>query len=476
MKRRAARLYIDGGWIDGFDVAEIRSPYDGAVVGRHHRAGREQVSAAISSAERAFHEHRGDPSSARSGALAAMAAIVERRSEEFAQTICGEAGKPIRFARLEVERSLHTLRWSAEEAKRIGGEVIPLDVVPVGHGHLGIARRFPVGPVLAITPFNFPLNLVCHKVGPAIAAGCSVILRPASQTPLSSLLLAEVAAEAGLAAGLLNVVPCPVQHVEAILEDERIKLVTFTGSPPVGWALKQRAYRRKVVLELGGNAAVVFDRGYDLLAQIPKIAVSAYAHAGQSCISVQRIFVPREEEERFAETMAAHVRDSVTFGDPSREETVAGPLIRSEEADRVMSWIAEARERGATIVVGGRRSHNIIEPTLLRHVDPELRIASEEVFGPVAVLDGYGTFDEALEKVNDSRFGLQAGLFTNDLAHAFRALQDLEVGAVLVNETPTWRVDHMPYGGVKESGFGREGVRCAIEEMTEPRLLVLGPS
>ncbi len=473
MRMKTARLFVDGRWIDGADTTEIRSPFDNGIVGRHHRAGEREVDEAIRSAERAFLAHRNDPPAVRAAALQAICRILERRAEDLAQAICGEAGKPIRLARVEVERSLHTLSWSSEEAKRIDGQLLPLDVTPAGTGHMGITRRVPIGPVLAITPFNFPLNLVAHKVGPAIAAGCSVVLRPSSQTPLTALLLAEIAEEANLAAGLLNVVPCPVQLAGAMVEDPRIRMVTFTGSPHVGWPLKKQAGDRKVTLELGGNAAVVFDRGVDPLPQIPRIAIAAYAYAGQSCISVQRILVPEEVEEAFVEGFVAYAREKVPFGDPSLEETIVGPLIRSEEADRVMAWIGEARESGAEILAGGRRSGNIIEPTLLRRVDPRMRISCQEVFGPVAVLDTFKEFDEALSKVNDSEYGLQAGVFTHDLDHAFRAFRDLEVGGVLINEMPTWRIDHMPYGGVKRSGFGREGVRYAIEEMTELRLLVL---
>jgi acyl-CoA reductase-like NAD-dependent aldehyde dehydrogenase len=476
MKRKAARLYVDGQWIDGDDLIDIRSPYDHALVGRHHRAGPNQVDRALAAAAVAFAEHKNDIPAERAAVLDAMAGILARRSEEFAQTICAEAGKPIRYARLEVERSLHTIRWSAEEAKRIGGEVIPLDVIAAGRGHIAITRRFPVGVILAITPFNFPLNLVAHKVGPGLAAGCSVVLRPASQTPLTSLLLAEVAEEAGLPAGLLNVVPCPVQLAETMIDDPRVAMVTFTGSPLVGWPLKKRAAHRKVTLELGGNAAVVFDSGVDPMPLLERLASAAYAYAGQSCISAQRILVPRESEAMFAEAFTAHVREKVPFGDPSNEETIAGPLIRSEEADRVMGWIGEARDSGAEILAGGHRSENLVEPTLLRKVDPRLRISCQEVFGPIAVIDTFTDFADAIRKVNDSDFGLQAGVFTHDIDHAFRAFRDVEVGGVLINEMPTWRIDHMPYGGVKQSGFGREGIRFAIEEMTEPKLLVLNLS
>ena len=476
MKRKAARLFIDGQWIDGEDVIEIRSPYDHGIAGRHHRAGPQEIDAALASATRAFVAHRNDTPAERAAVLAAMARILERRAEEVAQTICAEAGKPIRFARIEVDRSLHTLGWSAEEAKRIGGEVIPLDVIAAGRGHVGMTRRVPVGVVLAITPFNFPLNLVAHKVGPALASGCSIVLRPASQTPLTSLLLAEIADEAGLPAGLLNVVPCSVQLAETMIDDPRVAMVTFTGSPLVGWPLKQRAAHRKVTLELGGNAAVIFDHGVDPAPLFGRLASAAYAYAGQSCISVQRILVPREIEGRFVAAFTNHIREQVPFGDPSLEETIVGPLIRSEEADRVMAWIAEARESGAEVLIGGRRSDNVIEPTLLRKVDPALRISCQEVFGPVAILETFTDFEEAIRKVNDSDFGLQAGVFTRDIDRAFRAFRDLEVGGVLINEMPTWRIDHMPYGGVKQSGFGREGIRFAIEEMTEPRLLVLNLS
>ncbi|MDM7916049.1 MAG: aldehyde dehydrogenase family protein, partial [Candidatus Eisenbacteria bacterium] len=368
---------------------------------------------------------------------------------------------------------LHTLRWSAEESKRIGGELLPLDVVDVGRGHTGFTRRFPVGVVLAITPFNFPLNLVCHKVGPAIAAGCAIVLRPASQTPLTSLLLVEAAEAARLPAGLLNVVPSPVPLAESMVVDPRVKLVTFTGSPLVGWPLKSRAAHRKVVLELGGNAAVVLDEGYDPLREIPKIAASAFGYAGQSCISVQRVLVPARDERAFVDAFAAYAREQIPHGDPALEETVVGPLIRSEEADRLMGWIAEARDRGAEIACGGHRSGNVVEPTILRDVDPRLRISCQEAFGPVAVVDSHESLEQAIEKVNDSEFGLQAGLFTHDLDRAFRFYRDVEAGGVTINEVPTWRVDHMPYGGVKHSGFGREGIRWAIEEMTELKLLVL---
>jgi glyceraldehyde-3-phosphate dehydrogenase (NADP+) len=473
MKRKTARLYVDGRWVDGEDLIEIRSPYDHALVGRHHRAGPTQIEQALATAAQAFEAHKNDTPAERAAVLDAMARILERRAGEFAQTICAEAGKPIRFARLEVERSLHTIRWSAEEAKRIGGEVIPLDVIAAGRGHIAMTRRFPVGVILAITPFNFPLNLVSHKVGPALASGCAIVLRPASQTPLTSLLLAEAAEEAGLPAGLLNVVPCPVQLAEAMIDDSRVAMVTFTGSPLVGWPLKKRAAHRRVTLELGGNAAVVIDSGVDPAPLLGRLATAAYSYAGQSCISVQRILVPRETEAAFVEAFSAHVRESVPYGDPATEETIVGPLIRSEEADRVMGWIAEARAAGAEIVAGGSRSGNVIEPTLLRGVDPKLRISCQEVFGPVAVVDTFGDFEEAVRKVNDSDFGLQAGVFTHDIDRAFRAFRDIQTGGVLINEMPTWRIDHMPYGGVKQSGFGREGVRFAIEEMTEPKLLVL---
>jgi glyceraldehyde-3-phosphate dehydrogenase (NADP+) len=473
LRKEPARLFVDGTWIDGVEVVDIRNPYDQSVAGRCHRAGAAQVEQALAAADRAFREHRHDPPHERAAVLAAMARILERRAEEFARTISAEAGKPIRFARAEVERSQHTIGWAAEEAKRIGGEVLPLDVVPVGTGHLGLTRRFPVGPVLAITPFNFPLNLVCHKVGPALAAGCPIVLRPASQTPQTSLLLAEAAQEAGLPSGLLNVVPCPVPLAETMVVDPRIRMVTFTGSPLVGWPLKQKAGQRKVVLELGGNAAVILDQGYDPGPLFPRLASGAFGYSGQSCISIQRILVHRSMEASFLEKFAAYTRESVPFGDPAGEATIAGPMIHPSEADRVMSWIEEARARGARVLAGGKRDGNVIAPTLLAGVDPKLPISCQEVFGPVAVVDGFETFDEAIAKVNDSRFGLQAGVFTHDLDHAFRAFRDLEVGGVTVNEVPTYRVDHMPYGGVKDSGFGREGVRYAIEEMTELKLLLL---
>jgi len=333
-------------------------------------------------------------------------------------------------------------------------------------------RRVPLGPVSAITPFNFPLNLVAHKVAPAIAAGCPVVLKPASQTPTAALMLAEIAAEAGLPAGALNVVPCARDGAEAFTVDERLQLLTFTGSPEVGWALKARAGRKKVVLELGGNAAAIVEPDTDLDAAAQKLAVGAYYYAGQSCISVQRITVHRDVADAFRERLVAAV-EAVPYGDPSDEATVSGPLITPGDADRVAGWIDEACAGGARKLAGGERDGSVIRPCLVQDAPAGVDLVTREVFGPVAVLATHGSFDEALAYVNDSRFGLQAGIFTSDTRKLTRALATLEVGGIIHDDTPAYRVDHMPYGGVKESGFGREGARYAVEDMTEPRMLVL---
>jgi glyceraldehyde-3-phosphate dehydrogenase (NADP+) len=397
---------------------------------------------------------------------------VEARREDFAKTITAEAGKPIADARREVGRAVQTFAIAAEEAKRLPGDVLPLDLTPGTDGYLGIARRVPIGPILGICPFNFPLNLVAHKVAPALACGNPIVVKPAPQTPLTSLLLGEVVLEAGLPEGSFSVVPCDNVVAEQMAMDVRVKLLSFTGSAPVGWMLKAKCGTKKVVLELGGNAGVIVEPDADLETAAQRCATGGFAYAGQTCISVQRILVHEAVYERFAQALLARVT-ALKAGDPSEEATVIGPLIDEGAARRVESWVAEAVAQGATVLTGGTRSGSLVEATVLADVAPDMKVSCREVFGPVVTLSKYKRFEDALEALNDSEFGLQAGVFTRDVDRIFRAYRDLDVGAVLANEIPTFRADHMPYGGVKGSGIGREGVRYAIEDMTELKLLVL---
>ncbi|GKS59775.1 aldehyde dehydrogenase [Nitrospira sp.] len=412
------------------------------------------------------------PGHARASACTAIASGLRERQEEFAALMVAEAGKPISDARREVARAIQTLVVAAEEAKRLGGEVVPLDWTPGMERYLGMVRRVPVGPVLGITPFNFPLNLVVHKVAPALAAGNAILIKPAPQTPLTALLLGEVVREVGLPAGALNVLPCDNQLAQTLVEDPRFKVLSFTGSAPVGWMLKNKAGKKRVLLELGGNAGVIVEPDADLEVVAERCAVGGYGYAGQTCISVQRIFVHESVRERFVDMFVSKVR-ALKSGDPTKDETAIGPVINEAAAVRIESWIQEARDQGARVLLGGARQGTVVQASVLTDVDPSMKVSCEEVFGPVVAITPYRVFEEALEAINQSPYGLQAGIFTRNVNRIFQAFRELEVGAVLANEIPTFRADHMPYGGVKDSGLGREGVRYAMEEMTEPRLLVL---
>jgi glyceraldehyde-3-phosphate dehydrogenase (NADP+) len=365
-----------------------------------------------------------------------------------------------------------TFDLASEEARRIGGEIIPLDLNAFSQNRWGLVRRFPLGPITAITPFNFPLNLVAHKVAPALASGNTILLRPASQVPITSLLLAEIVAETGLPAGIFNVIPCDYQAAENLIADERIKMITFTGSSSVGWEIKARAPRKRVTLELGGNAALVVEPEADLEFAVLRSVTGAFAYAGQICISIQRLFLHEKIYDRFMADFVARTR-ALKLGDPLDETTDIGPMINEAAARQTEEWVNEAVEKGARIVCGGKRSGSMFEPTILEKVEPEWRISWLEAFAPVVVVYPYRDFEKALEAVNNSIYGLQAGIFTHDLKKAWLAFEKLEVGGVIINDIPTYRIDHMPYGGVKESGTGREGVRYAIEEMTELKLLAL---
>jgi glyceraldehyde-3-phosphate dehydrogenase (NADP+) len=466
------RLLINGRWQESQTIKEIRSPFDQSVVGRVHFASRDQAEEALAAADNAFSRTRRLSSGERAEVLAKIARAIGERREELARSITLQSGKVIRDARTEVDRAAMTFALASEEAKRLGGEVIPLDLIPQTEKRWGLVRRFPVGVVTAITPFNFPLNLVAHKVAPALAAGNTVVLRPASQVPITSLLLGAIVMEAAYPAGGLNVLPSGYKEAEVLLTDDVVKKVTFTGSPAVGWEIKKKAYRKKVTLELGGNAAVVVEPDADLGFAVPRIVTGSFAYSGQICISIQRIFL---HEEIYDQAMAGLITGArkLKLGDPLQEDTDIGPMINLEAAKQTEEWIEEAVGMGARVVYGGKREGAMFEPTILENVIPDLRISWLEAFAPVVVVYPYSDFAKALESVNYSIYGLQAGIFTNNLKKTFAAYETLEVGGVISNDIPTFRIDHMPYGGVKQSGFGREGIRYAVEEMTELKLLAL---
>ncbi len=463
---------IGGKWRSTAESYELKNPYNQEVIAVVSRPNHAKALEAVEAAHRAFPATRALPSWKRSEVLKAVSEGIQARHEELSRTLALEAGKPIKQARGEVRRAANTFWVAMEEAKRIHGEVMSLDWVEGHEDRLGLVRRFPVGPMLGISPFNFPLNLVAHKVAPAIAVGAPLIIKPATQTPLSSLKLAEIVLEAGWPPEAFSVLPCSGAVAEAILQDDRIKKLTFTGSPEVGWHLKGLVPKKRVTLELGGNAGVVAHSDTDIAFAANRCRLGSFAYAGQICISVQRMFIHQPVYEEFMGRFLEEV-SQIVVGDPLDEATEVGPLIDLQAAARIEEWVAEAVDGGATVLTGGKRQGTLMEPTVLAEVKPEMRVSCQEVFGPVVTVQPYGEFMEAVHAVNDSVYGLQAGIFTNDLSAVHRAFEVLEVGGVIINDIPTYRVDHMPYGGVKESGFGREGLKYAIDEMTEMRLMVL---
>ncbi len=398
---------------------------------------------------------------------------IESRAAEFTEVLCGEAGKPLRDSKGEVTRLIDTFRIASQEATRMVGEVLPMDISSRASGYTGQWKRFPIGPCSFIAPFNFPLNLSAHKIAPAIAVGCPFILKPASFTPVSAILLAEILAETSLPEGTFSVLPCARDGAERFTTDARLQLLSFTGSPAVGWDLKNRAGKKRVVLELGGNAACVVDETWkDLEDAVQRLIIGTFSNSGQSCISVQRILIHESIYDAFRTRFVLAVKQ-LKSGDPRLEETVVGPLICEAEAVRVEKWIKSAQAAGAKCLVGGNRVGAVVPPTLLENVPDSEKLSCEEAFGPLAILQSFKSFDEALAEVNRSRFGLQAGVFTRDLYRAEQAWNELEVGGVIIGDVPSFRVDHMPYGGVKDSGFGREGIRFAMQDMTEIKLMVV---
>ena len=470
------RFFVGGEWVAPqpfHTVADITSPYDNSLVGKLYLAAEEDVENAIERALVGFSRARALQSYQRFEILSFVANEIKDRKEEFAQLITAEAGKPLQASRVEVDRAITTFELAAEEARRIGGEVVPLDVSTIGQNRYGIVRRFPLGIVLGISPFNYPLNLVAHKLGPAMAAGNAFILKPPPQAPLTSIKLAELVEASGFPAEAFSVLPCRNEIAEKLVTDPRIKMLSFTGSAAVGWSLKSKAGKKKMLLELGGNAGVIVDRSANIDDAVKKNVMASFVYSGQVCIKVQRIYVHQDIFDPYMEKFVQGAK-GLKAGDPKDPDTIVGPVINGEALERILSWLDEARAQGAEVLAGGGHLGRVIEPTVLANVSRESRAFCAEIFGPVVTLHKFSTIEEAVAGINDSQFGLQAGIFSNDYRNILYAYNHLDVGAVIVNDTPTFRVDNMPYGGMKDSGFGREGVRYAIEAMTEPKMLAMG--
>ncbi len=465
-------IYLAGEWVESEQPLEVTNPYDGSPIGTTFQASKEQLDRAIVAAQEAFKVTRAMPVYDRVAILEAVAAGLRARRDEVCQMIAREAGKPIREAEVETARGIFTLDVAAEEAKRISGEVIPLDLMASSKGRFGIVRRFPIGPIAAISPFNFPLNLALHKVAPALASGNPIILKPPSKDPLTMLLMAEILDQAGVPKGSVSVLPMSRQVGDAMVEDDRFRLLSFTGSPDVGWDMKRRAGMKPVVLELGGNAGVIVDEDADLDFAVNRVKFGAFAYAGQVCISVQRVFVHVRVYDRFRDALVEQ-SSKLKMGDPLDPSTELGPMIDDKAARRSQDWIAKAVEEGARVLTGGKAQGRFFEPTVIENAKAESFVCSREAFAPLVTLFPVKSFGEAIGRLNDSAYGLQAGVFTNSLERSLAAFESIETGGVIINDVPTYRIDHMPYGGVKASGLSREGLRYAIEDMTEPRIMVI---
>lgn len=465
------QLFINGEWVEAKEYRPLYSPYNNELLAEIAYADAGEVDSAIAAAEMARPIMAKMPAHERASILERLVELLTKNEEECTRLLALEAAKPWTTAKAEVARTIMTYKFAAEEARRIHGETIPMDAAPGGEGRISFTIRQPIGVVAAITPFNFPMNLVAHKVGPAIAAGNTIVLKPASQTPLTSLYLAELLQEAGLPKGALNVVTGSGSVVgDRLIRDDRVKAITFTGSPAVGIGLRSKAGLKKVTLELGSNSALIVDQGVDVDSIIPRAVTGAFSFAGQVCISLQRAYVHEELYDEFVEKFVAKAK-SLKLGSPLDPETEVSALISPKDADRTLQWIEEARQSGAVVATGGGREGNIVEPTVLLNVDPKEKVSCQEVFAPIVLINKISSVEEAISYVNDSRYGLQAGIYTNNVFTALKAAEELEVGGVMINDIPTFRVDHMPYGGVKESGIGREGLKYAIEEMTEMKLV-----
>jgi acyl-CoA reductase-like NAD-dependent aldehyde dehydrogenase len=465
------KLLIGGEWVETGEWQEVRSPYSGEVVARVPTAGADETRRAIDAAEAAMRDPL--PAHKRAEILVRVAGLLGRRHDEVAHLISDEAGKPMKAARIEAARAMSTYTFAAVEARKLAGDMIPMDASQAGEGKLAFTLRRPLGVVGAISPFNFPLNLVAHKIAPALAAGCAVVLKPAGQTPLSALLLAELETEAGLPPGWLNVVVGRSSEIgDALVEDDRVKVITFTGSSGVGWDLAARAPRKRVNLELGNSTPLIVEPDADLERAVAATAQHGFSFAGQSCISIQRVYVQEGIYDEFVSALVPKV-EALKLGDPADEETDVGPVIDEDARDRILEWIDEARGAGAEILAGGQLDGDLLQPTVVANPAPELKVSCEEVFGPVVTVSRYGTLDEAIELANGTKYGLQAGIFTGSIRSAMKVASELEFGGVTVNEAPTFRADQMPYGGVKESGNTKEGPAYTVRELTDERLVVI---
>ncbi|MBA2278756.1 MAG: aldehyde dehydrogenase family protein [Chloroflexia bacterium] len=465
-------MFLAGAWATSERPLEVRNPYNAEVIGTTFFASAEQLDHAIRAAESAFCELRRMPTFDRVALLKALAEKVRACREEMIRTVSLEAGKPVREAEIEVDRGAFTLDTAAEEAKRIEGDVIPLDLLASSKGRFGIVRRFPIGPIAGISPFNFPLNLALHKVAPALASGNPIVLKPPSACPLTMLLFARLMDEVGVPKGAVSVLPMDRETGDKLVSDERFKLLSFTGSPDVGWDMKRRAGMKPVVLELGGNAGVLIDDDADVDFAVSRIRVGAFAYAGQVCISVQRVFIHESIYDRVRDQIVETAK-TLRMGDPLDPETELGPMIDAKAAGRSEQWVRDAVSGGARVLTGGQAKGRFFPPTVIENAAPGSFVCSREAFAPLVTLFPVKRFAEGIERLNDSVYGLQAGVFTNRLEHALYAFETVETGAVIINDVPTYRIDHMPYGGVKASGLSREGIRYAIEDMTEPRLMVV---
>jgi acyl-CoA reductase-like NAD-dependent aldehyde dehydrogenase len=466
-------IYLAGKWVDSPDPLVIENPArPGEPAGSTYNATPEQYERAVTAAVRAFEITRKLPAYERGRILRDISAGIKARREELGMLISLEAGKPIRDALVEVDRASVTFRLGAEEAERMYGEVIPLDIMPASRDRVGITRRFPIGPIAAISPFNFPLNLAAHKVAPAIASGNPIVLKPPSKDPLVMLTVGEIIHAAGVPEGMVSILPMSRELGDHMVSDPRFKLLTFTGSPAVGWRMKERAGKKKVVLELGGNAGVIVDRSANIDWAVKRSVTGAFAYSGQVCISVQRMFVHEDVWDEFMGKFVAAAA-ALRVGDPTEATTDVGPMVDEKNALRTQAWVDEARAMGGKVLLGGTAQGTFFPPTILTDVPVRAQVCSAEAFAPLVVAFKFREMSEAIAAVNDSAFGLQTGVFTSDLAAAWSSFSDLEVGGVIINDIPTYRIDHMPYGGVKDSGQGREGLRWAMEDMTEIRIMVL---
>lgn len=466
------KILIGGEWREAGESFTVGSPYTGELIAEVYSANESEAAEAIAHAVTGAKEMRALARFQIAAGLRRIAEGISARKDEFARTIALEAAKPIRLARGEVERAVATFNWAAGEAERFVGSVVPIDVQPNGRGKTAWTQRIPRGVIYGITPFNFPINLVAHKVAPALAAGNAIIIKPSQRTPLTALLLGEVFMTSGLPGSALQIVPMDVKYMDSVLEDASVAMISFTGSSAVGWELKQKSGKKAVALELGGNAPVIVDETADIQRSVDKTLTGAFAYAGQICISVQRVYIQETVFDSWTAKLIAGAKGFIK-GDPLNEQTQLSVMIDENAAKKAESWVKEAVDNGARVLCGGGRDGQMLEATIITGTDPEMRVVSEEIFAPVVVVEKFTDFAEAVDMANDSKYGLQAGIFTRDLANMNYAAENLEYGGVIVNDVPTFRVDNMPYGGSKDSGFGREGVRYAMEEMSEIRLIVV---